>query len=203
MRKDKLVGEMLGEEMTLTPSDLYNTDFSTSLVGGYDKAEVDAFLERVGDVLERLLTQARELKAQTDTQKTQIDEFHEMEHTLRGALASSQKFSDDLLESARTKAGAILEEARVKAERIQADAERAPENLRDEIQVLKAQRERLRADIESILAAHMALLERIDSERAAGNSAAKPAEEAQEEPALDAIPEPWDSEEAENEDTES
>ncbi len=190
MRTDKLVGEILGDEMAITPSDLYNREFSTSLIGGYDKTEVDAFLERVGDVFERLFGQVRELKEQTETQKARIQEFHEMEHTLRSALASSQRFSDDLLESARTRAESLLEEARVKAERIQADAERGPQRLRAEIDALQAERARLRGDIEAVLAAHAALLERLP--RAESAHAPEPEEDPGEEQTLNAIPEPWD-----------
>ena len=189
MRKDKLVGEMLGDEMTITPSDLYNTDFTTSLFGGYDKAEVDAFLERVGDVFERLLTQVRELNEQTERQKTQAQEYREMEHTLRDALSSSQKFSDDLLESARTKANALLDEARAQAARVRAEAEQGPERLRAEVRALKAERERLRGDIEAVLAAHAGLLARMP--RAEAGTA-----ETAEEPDLDAIPESWNATDA-------
>ena len=55
MRKEKLIDEVLGEGAGLTPSDLYNTEFRTNLIGGYDKNEVDAFLERVADQFEVLI----------------------------------------------------------------------------------------------------------------------------------------------------
>ena len=54
MRKEKMISEVLGQSAGLTPSDLYNTEFKTSLVAGYDKNDVDAFLERVADEFEAL-----------------------------------------------------------------------------------------------------------------------------------------------------
>ena len=52
MRKDKVVAEVLGDETAITPSDLYHTEFKSAVVGGYDKDEVDSFLERVADATE-------------------------------------------------------------------------------------------------------------------------------------------------------
>lgn len=40
MRKDKVVSEVLGEELAITPSDLYNTELKNAIMGGYDKQEM-------------------------------------------------------------------------------------------------------------------------------------------------------------------
>lgn len=158
MRKDKVVSEMLGEEMTLTPSDLYNAEFHSSLVGGYDKNEVDAFLERTADVFESLANRVRDFKEQTENQKIQIENYQQMEASLRDALITAQRFSEDVLDAARRKADALVEEARLVKERARVEASELVGALRDEIEALKAERSRLRNDLKAVLETHRALL---------------------------------------------
>lgn len=158
MRKDKLVAEVLGEEAAITPSDLYNTEFKNALVGGYDKDEVDEYLERVADVMESLITQVRDLKVEVEEQKNRADAVKDMENTLRNALVSSQKFGDDIAEAARREADALLAEARLARARAEQEATVLPEQLQREVNRLETQRDRLRMDLRAVLAAHEALL---------------------------------------------
>jgi len=158
MRKDKVVSEVFGEELAITPSDLYNTEFKNAIMGGYDKQEVDAFLERVADVFESLINQTRELKEEMEKQRDQMQAMQDMENTLRNALISAQKYSESIRESARREADAILAEARMAKERAEMEAAELPGELRTEISELRAERTRLRTDLRAVLAAHSALL---------------------------------------------
>lgn len=158
MRKDKLINEILGEEIAITPSDLYSIEFKNALVGGYDKAEVDAFLERVGDAFETLLNQKRALQEELEGQRHKVDELRDMESTLRNALVSAQKFSQDARDAARREADALLGEARLEKERVRLSYTELPDTLRHEISELRAARDRMRADIRAMLATHSALL---------------------------------------------
>jgi len=160
-RRDKLLYEMLGEESTITPSDLYNAEFRSVLVGGYDKGEVDDYLERVADVFEAMINQVRELKEQLDHQKHQLESVHDMETTLRNALVSSQRFGESLTEAAQRQADALIEEGRAAKAQAEREAAELPEALKREIGQLKAARDRLRDDIRAVLATHRTLLEDI------------------------------------------
>jgi len=46
-------------------------------------------LERVADVMESLIQQARELKVQIEDYKVKIEEYRQMEETLRNAVAEA------------------------------------------------------------------------------------------------------------------
>jgi cell division initiation protein len=161
MRTDKVVSEVLGEESAITPSDLYNTEFKSAIMGGYDKNEVDAFLERVADAYEAVLTQLRILRERNEEQKAQLDAYLEMEHTLRDALITAQKFSEDALDGARREADALIEQARLTKARAEHEAGRLSEALQAEIRTLRDERGRLRADLEAILETHRRLVENI------------------------------------------
>jgi cell division initiation protein len=161
MRKDKIISEVLGEEATMTPSDLYNTEFKAVMFGGYDKDEVDRFLERVADVFESLITQVRDLKAKIEEHRQEMDSYRESEQTLRNALTSSQKFSETIVAAAKREAEAILEDARIARRRAEAESKQLPVDLAREIQRLQDSRDRLRDDLAAVLETHLRLLENI------------------------------------------
>jgi cell division initiation protein len=159
MRKDKVVSEVLGTEVAITPSDLYHADFKRSNFGGYDKTEVDAYLERLADVLEDLIGQVRDLKERNEELEAEMKDFRAMERSLREAMLSSQRVSDDMVEAARKEAKSLIEEARLKKLQAQIEASKIPDALARDINLLKQQRMRLRVEITSILETHRQLLE--------------------------------------------
>jgi len=159
MRKDKVVSDVLGTEVTITPSDLYHADFKRSNFGGYDKAEVDAYLERLADVLEDLIGQVRDLKERNEDLESEMTDFRAMERSLREAMLSSQRVSDDMVDAARREAKSLIEEARLKKLQSQIEASKVPDALARDINLLKQQRMRLRVEITSILETHRQLLE--------------------------------------------
>jgi DivIVA domain-containing protein len=161
VRKDRLISEVLGQEHALSPSDLINADLRTVIIGGYDKIEVDALLERAADVLERFAEENRRLRGQLDDQRDQVQQHQEMEITLRNAIISAHKAGETLIESARSQAEALIEEARLEKARARFQAEQLPEALRDEMRRLHDERDRLRADIEAVLRAHESMLQRL------------------------------------------
>jgi len=154
-----MVTEVLGGESVLSPSDLYNRRFGRAILGGYQPAEVDAFLERVADVLENLIGQVRELKSQQETYRVKLDEYRQIEETLCNALVTSQKFGENLIDSAKREAQTIVDAATVEKARVLAEAERLPLALKSEIRRLQELRDRLYSDMLSILNTHRALLD--------------------------------------------
>jgi cell division initiation protein len=177
MRRDKIIEEVLGDEALLTPSDLYNTEFKNALVGGYDKDEVDDYLERAADTMEALINRVRELKEELEAQRHKMEEVRDMENTLKNALISSQKFGENIEESARRQAEALLAEARAEREQMLASARQLPEELAREITALKAERDRLRTDLRAVLAAHSALLLEIPTAEAVTRTLQEEAED--------------------------
>lgn len=161
MRKDKLVSEVLGQNVALSPSDLMSVDIRSVLVGGYDKLEVETVIERAANALEQSLNENRRLRQQIDDQRAQLSQYQEMESTLRSALVSSQKYSETLVNSAKAQADALIEEARLIKAQAQFHMAEMPAALRTEISQLKDLRDRLRQDLEAVLKTHESLLERI------------------------------------------
>lgn len=166
MRKDRLIDDVLGDESLLSPSELYDTSFKNALVGGYDKDEVDDYLERVADTMEKLMNRVRALKEELEGQRTKMEEIRDMESTLRNALISSQKFGENIEEAARLEAEAVIKMAHAERETLLGSARRLPDELQREINQLRAERDRLRTDMRAVLAAHSALLMEIPTAEA-------------------------------------
>jgi len=159
VKKDRMLVDALGEDIAITPSDIYNQDFRRAMLGGYDAREVDAFLERVADIVDRLLGQIRHLREKVDEQRVSIDEYREIEKTLRSALVSSQKFSEDILASAKREAESLIEEARLQKAQAQLAAAKLSRRLVRDIHVLEQQRSRMRREMLAILETHKSLLD--------------------------------------------
>lgn len=161
MRKDKVVTEVLGDAAAITPSDLYNAQFKTAAFGGYDKTEVDAYLERVADIFENLVNQVASLKQRVEEQRSDIERFRALEESLKETLASIQNYKENILDAARRQAEAILEEGRAQKARMEAEAKRVPETIEREARALRDLRDSLRNNLRAIIEAHTILLEKI------------------------------------------
>ncbi|MDZ4860001.1 MAG: DivIVA domain-containing protein [Candidatus Hydrogenedentes bacterium] len=159
MKHDKLVSDVLGDEIILSPSDLLNQQFSRARIGGYDRRQVDDFIERVADVFEGMINQVRQLREKIDEQRKSIDEFQQMEAALRTALLSSHQHGEHMLDMARREANVIIEEAKIKRAKSQEDASKLPVNLARDIHLLENQRSRLRVEMLAILETHRRLID--------------------------------------------
>jgi len=159
MKKEKVIQEVFGSEATLSPSDLLSREFKRAAVGGYNTNDVDDFLERVADAFEQLIQQVRSLKEEIEQQRERLDEYRQMEASLRNALVSTQKFGEDLIESAKREAHLLLEEARMKRTQAQIEASKVPVALSQDILILEQQRHRLRVEMMAILETHRNLLD--------------------------------------------
>lgn len=159
MRSKKIVSEVFGDEHALTPSELSHPALRGRWLGGYRKAEVDALLDRAADRLESVLDEVKKLAETNEELSRQVADRRSMEETLRQALMSSQKFSADIIESARREADAIVAEARAKVEETRLESGRLPETLAGEIAVLAAQRDRMRREMLASLDAQRRLIE--------------------------------------------
>ncbi len=190
-KNDLDVAELTGQEVSVTPRDIYNINFKGKVFGGYSRNDVDAFLERAAASYELVVNKLAEVTAQNEAMAGEAQAFREMENGLRQALVSAQKMHEDTLDAAKRQADALLEQARAAKERAEIDARHLPDALREEIAALKAERDRLRADLVAVLETHASLVENIpaaesEMDRLAGDFAPEPIVEA-----VNVDREPW------------
>ena len=96
--------------MKVTPLDLRQQRFKT-VMRGYDRGEVQAFLLEVADDYENALRENDKLRQDVTKLDAVLAEHRGQERNLRNTLLTAQKHADDIKEHAQTEAGLIVREA--------------------------------------------------------------------------------------------
>ena len=136
--------------MKITPLDIQQMVFRTKL-RGYDREEVNRFLEELAQTVESLNRDNAGLRERIVSLEQQVAELKRTELTLSNTLVSAQSLADDVKRSAQRDAELIIKEAELKAGELfrQARVELA-ETQRD-LSLLKKHRllvvERMRATL--------------------------------------------------------
>ncbi len=115
--------------MAITPMDIHLKEFRTVPTGGYDKEEVDSFLDLVADELEKALNRVKELEETLEAMKAKVLHYEDMQQTLQTALTSAQKSAGDILQEARNQAAAIIKRAQERSERILQEMRKEKESI--------------------------------------------------------------------------
>ena len=122
---------------------------------GLDQEEVEAFLSMVADEFEALIREKNQLADDVLKLRTQLRDYQHVEHTLRETLVSARQSVEESKANSEKQAEMILREADLKAQQIIEDAKDELMELRNEIRLLKSQKDsfakRLRYLLESQL----------------------------------------------------
>ena len=105
----------------LSPADIRHKDFKISIVGGYDKHEVDEYLALLADQFERVYTAFNEPKptpenAQTLSPET-LEKMQKREELIANTLLYAQNMRDEVLRIAQDQAKNIVEAAEITAKK--------------------------------------------------------------------------------------
>lgn len=163
----------------ITPVDIQHKSFKKALQG-YDRADVDQFLDEIIETLEDEAQQRAALEAEIADLKERISHFKAIEESLQNTLVLAQRTADEVKASAHKEADLIREQARLANEREIAGYSDAITDVRREQQRAVEATEKAKSELRSLLMTHLALLER--TEAGASNGAA-PAAAAVEPPA--------------------
>ena len=116
----------------LTPQEVSTHAFSKAVMGGYNMAAVDEFLDVLTDDYTTLYKENAALKAKLKVLVDKVEEYRATEEAMRKALMTAQRMADELVREAEAKKANILAEAEAKAaDRIaELDAQVKAEELR-------------------------------------------------------------------------
>lgn len=145
--------------MPITPIDIQQQQFRGKTFGGYDKAEVDRFLEHLAEEVERLNLEILTLRDELARTKGALDELRMSEATLKEALMTTQRVTDDLKANARREADLVITEARMRGERLVRDAEERRIQLFSEMQELKRHKVAFESGLRAVIESHQRLLD--------------------------------------------
>ena len=122
--------------MKVTPLDLRQQRFKT-VMRGYDRGEVQAFLLEAADDYENALRENDKLRQDVTKLDAVLAEHRGQERNLRNTLLTAQKHADDIKEHAQTEAGLIMREAEGQRDLLLQKAQARLEDVQREIDGLR------------------------------------------------------------------
>jgi cell division initiation protein len=138
--------------MTITPIDMRQAKFSAAM-RGFDKADVSTFLQEAADGFELALRENERLRHEIVRLEASLNQFRELEGSLKTTLMSAQKVADDMRENALQEAARIVREAEGRAELHLQKTQAQTEDLEREIDGLRIKRREAETSVESTIAA--------------------------------------------------
>jgi cell division initiation protein len=143
----------------ITPVDIQHKTFKKALQG-YDRTDVDQFLDEIIEVLEDDANQHAALEATIADLKERISHFKAMEESLQNTLVLAQRTADEVKASAHKEADLIKEQARIAAEKEVAHYNTAISDVKREHQRTTETAEKAKSELRSLLMTHLSLLEK-------------------------------------------
>ena len=136
--------------MKLTPLDIQQMAFKVRFKG-YDRRDVDRFLEEVAQTVEVLNRENAALRERLAVTEVQLSELKKTEQTLTQTLVSTQALADEVRRTAERDADLIVKEAEVQAADLIRKAGQDLAALQRDLSDLRKQRllalERLRSTV--------------------------------------------------------
>ena len=142
----------------MTPIEIQNYEFVTQKIGGYNKKQVDDFVEAVVKDFEGYYRENKELKDRITVLNESLKNFKMMEDSLQNTLLFAQNTADDIKRNAQEKAENMIEEARVSAAEILREADRKKQDTEREFEELKNQYKIFKTKFKSLLEAELNLM---------------------------------------------
>jgi len=147
----------------LSVLDIRNHRFGRAL-NGYDRREVESFLQMIGEDYESLTLEADALRQRVRELEGQVNEFSIEERQLREAILSVQSVSEDMKRVALKECETILGDAELRAEKIVESAHRRAATLSEDIREMKLLRARMAAAVRNAVGTHLTLLESLSED---------------------------------------
>ena len=103
--------------MDLSPNDIRNYEFPNQM-RGYDKEEVDSFLEQIATTLENMKQDQLKISMENDSLRAQLDILKKLEDSIKNAAIDARKNADATLANAKLQAAEIMADAKTKAQNL-------------------------------------------------------------------------------------
>ena len=129
---------------------------------GYDKEEVEKYLDKVIKEYERLLNEKKIVDEKVNDLSKQLEKYEQLESTLNRALFSAENASDEIKRVARLEAEGLINEAKRNANRIINDALIKAEKANDDADRLKRNVTLLKKRLRAIIEGQLEVIEEMD-----------------------------------------
>ena len=135
----------------MTPQEVASCTFSKAVMGGYNMAAVDDFLDKLTEDYTALYNDNAALKAKMKVLVDKLEEYKGLEDTMRSTLLTAQKMANSLVAEAEAKRDELIADAAGAAKKRLAEIE-------DEVAAAEARLAQVRAEVDEKIAAEEARL---------------------------------------------
>jgi cell division initiation protein len=144
--------------MKYSPNSIKQQEFNKT-VRGYDRVEVQAFLEKLSDEMETLQRENEQLKKELEAASSRLTEFRRIEKNLQDTLLKAQESSTKSFESTKKQTSLMVKEAEIKASQIMEKARESANEIRTAVITLREEKDLVVAKLKSIISSQAQLLE--------------------------------------------
>lgn len=154
----------------ISPIDIQQKRFHVGF-RGYDRIEVELFLDLVRDEMETLAREITELREFRQSYDQRLNELAKREEAVKNTMLLTQKLVEELKENAKKESALVVRDAEVRCQQIVGSAQAEKLKLAGEIQELKRRKHHFIQDIKKVVEMH---LEMVNFEEA-GDESKEPA----------------------------
>jgi cell division initiation protein len=158
--------------MPIRPIDVRRKEFRNSL-RGYDANQVDDFLDAVADEFERAYTDNSRMREEIASLRERLQQFEELEGSIRAALVHAEQAADDLRRSATQEADHLrrsaereadltVREAKARSHQILAESSARVERVQESYTVLQEAKRNFANDFRHLLKIYMDTMENME-----------------------------------------
>jgi len=144
--------------MKVTPLDIQQKRFHVAF-RGYERSEVEAFLDVVREEMEGLVREVTELRDFHLTYDERMRDYRDREDTLKSTMITTHKLVEDLRENARKESALMVKDAEIKYQQTLERAREERLRLESEIIELRRQKHHFLEDMKKTIHMHLEMLQ--------------------------------------------
>ena len=146
--------------MDLSPNDIRNYEFDTQM-RGFDKEEVESFLEQVATTLDDLKQDLLKKIIEMDSLQKQYDNLKGYEDTIKSAAIDARRNADQTIKDAKNEADQLLSEAKVKSENLIHDKAHEFKEIEAQISNLNDTKKSYHAELKNLIKSHLTMVDEV------------------------------------------
>ena len=143
--------------MKVTPLDIQQKRFHVAF-RGYERTEVEAFLDVVREEMEGLVREVTELREFHQTYDERMRDYRDREDTLKSTMITTHKLAEDLRENARKEAALMVKDAEIKYQQTLERAREERLRLESELLELRRQKHHFLEDMKKTINMHLEMV---------------------------------------------
>src|SRR5215212_1816531 len=147
--------------MPIRPIDVRRKEFKNSL-RGYDANQVDDFLDAVADEFERTYTDNARLSEEISGLRERLQQFEELEGSIRSALVHAEQAANDLRRTANWEAELTIREAKARSHQMLAESSARVERIQESYQALQEAKRGFTNDFRQLLKTYSEVMENME-----------------------------------------